>query len=203
MNTRNLPLALIAAALLVAMAGIAGVSAEPPAPPVAKPAPVQAPAPETPVLVGPTTRDKVEAAPEWTLAEVEARPDADAARELAQVQPGAEVVVFLGTWCGDSRRELPRLWKAMDSGSGAVNFQIRYIGVDRAKKEPADLVKEYNVLYLPTFIVRRGGREVGRIVETSPHGIERDLLALLTGKATGVLTTRTDLVPASPPPPQG
>ena len=64
-------------------------------------------------------------------------------------------------------------------------------------------MKEYNVLYLPTFIVRRGGREVGRIVETSPHGIERDLLALLTGKATGVLTTRTDLVPASPPAPQG
>jgi len=203
MNTRNLPLALIAAAVLVSMAGIAGVSAEPPAQPVAKPAPVQAPAQETPVLVGPTTRDKVEAAPEWTLAEVEARPEADASRELAEVQPGAEVVVFLGTWCGDSRRELPRLWKAMDSGSGAVNFQIRYIGVDRAKKEPADLVKEYNVLYLPTFIVRRGGREVGRIVETSPHGIERDLLALLTGKATGVVTTRTDLVPASPPPPQG
>jgi thiol-disulfide isomerase/thioredoxin len=205
MNTRNLPLALIAAAMLVS---VIGASADPPV----KPAPVQAPAAvpapaapaqETPVLVGPTTRDKIEAAPEWTLAEVEARPEADAARELAEVQPGAEVVVFLGTWCGDSRRELPRLWKAMDSGSGAVNFQIRYIGVDHAKKEPADLVKEYNVLYLPTFIVRRGGREVGRIVETAPHGIERDLLGLLTGKTTGILTTRTDLVPASPPPPQG
>ena len=202
MNTRILPFALIAA-VLVAMAGITGVSAEPPAQPVAKPAPAPAPVQETPVLVGPTTRDKVEAAPEWTLAEVEARPEADASRQLAEVEPGAEVVVFLGTWCGDSRRELPRLWKAMDSGSGAVNFQIRYIGVDHAKKEPADLVKEYNVLYLPTFIVRRGGREVGRIVETAPNGIERDLLALLTGKATGVLTTRTDLVPASPPSPQG
>jgi thiol-disulfide isomerase/thioredoxin len=203
MTSKILP-SLIAAAVLVCGTG---VSAGPPAQPVAQPAPVQAPAAapaqETPVLVGPTTRDKIEAAPEWTLAEVEARPEADPARELAEVEPGAEVVVFLGTWCGDSRRELPRLWKAMDSGSGAVNFQIRYIGVDRAKKEPAALVKEYNVLYLPTFIVRRGGREVGRIVETAPHGIERDLLALLTGKATGVLTTRTDLVPASPPPPQG
>ena len=61
--------------------------------------------------------------------------------QLAEVEPGAEVVVFLGTWCGDSRRELPRLWKALDSGSGAVTFQIRYIGVDHAKKEPADLVE--------------------------------------------------------------
>jgi len=205
MIAKLLPVALIAAVLL----SVTGVSAAPPAQPVAKPvvkpAPVQAPAQETPVLVGPTTRDKIEAAPEWTLAEVEARPEADASRELAEARPGpgAEVVVFLGTWCGDSRRELPRLWKAMDSGSGAVNFQLRYIGVDRAKKEPADLVKEYDVRYLPTFIVRRDGHEVGRIVETSPNGIEKDLLALLTGKATGVLTTRTDLVPASPPPPQG
>jgi thiol-disulfide isomerase/thioredoxin len=193
---------LIAAAVLAAMAGVTGTigaSADPPVQAAPAPALVQ----ETPVLVGPTTRDKIEAAPEWTLAEVEARPEADAARELAEVKPGAEVVVFLGTWCGDSRRELPRLWKAMDSGSGAVNFQIRYIGVDHAKKEPAGLVKEYNVLYLPTFIVRRGGHEVGRIVETAPHGIERDLLALLTGKTTGLLTTRTDLVPASSPPPQG
>jgi|GEM_PF-707067 len=201
MIAKLLPVSLIAAVLL----SVTGVSAAPPAQPVVKPAPVQAPAQETPVLVGPTTRDRIEAAPEWTLAEVEARPEADASRELAEARPGpgAEVVVFLGTWCGDSRRELPRLWKAMDSGSGAVNFQLRYIGVDRAKKEPADLVKEYDVRYLPTFIVRRDGHEVGRIVETSPHGIEKDLLALLTGKATGVLTTRTDLVPASPPPPQG
>jgi thiol-disulfide isomerase/thioredoxin len=202
MITRNFPLALIAAAVLAAMTGMTGASADPPAPVQTAPAPA-APQQETPVLVGATTRDRIEAAPEWTLAEVEARPDADAARELAAVEPGGEVVVFLGTWCGDSRRELPRLWKAMDSGSGAVNFKIRYIGVDRAKKEPAGLVKENGVLYLPTFIVRRGGREVGRIVETAPHGIERDLLALLTGKTTGVLTTRTDLVPASPPPPQG
>jgi thiol-disulfide isomerase/thioredoxin len=212
MTTRNLPLALIAAAALASMTGTIGAAADPPAKPgglVAHPAPAQAaPAPaapvqETPVLIGPTTRDEVEAAPEWTQAEVEARPDADAARELAAVEPGAEVVVFLGTWCGDSRRELPRLWKAIDSGNGAVPFQIRYIGVDHGKKEPAGLVKENSILYLPTFIVRRGGREVGRIVETAPHGIERDLLALLTGKATGVLTTRQDLQPASPPRPQG
>jgi thiol-disulfide isomerase/thioredoxin len=194
MNAKILPLALLAAAVLSSLAG----AADPPARPAA---PVQAaPVQESPVLVGPTTRDKVEAAPEWTQAEVESRPDADAARALEAVEPGAEVVVFLGTWCGDSRREVPRLWKAMDTGSGTVPFQVRYIAVDRAKKEPAGLVKENGVLYLPTFIVYRHGHEVGRIVETSPGGIEKDLLALLTGKTAGVLTTRQDLPPAATPP---
>ena len=107
--------------------------------------------------------------------------------------------MFLGTWCSDSRREVPRLWKALDETGGAVPFEVHYIGVDREKKEPA-AVAENSVLFLPTFIVRRGGREVGRIVETSPNGIERDLLALLTGKAQGVLATREDLAsPAKPP----
>lgn len=204
MTRKLLPLA-----LSVALASVLGAATDPPAHLVAHPDPLQAApaaAPETPVLVGPTDRTQVEAAPEWVQAEVEAKPEADAARALAAVEPGAEVIVFLGSWCSDSRREVPRLWKAVDSGGGAVPFQIRYIAVDRAKKEPADLVKANDIRYLPTFIVRRGGREVGRIVETSPHGIEQDLLALLTGRAAGVLSTRQDLAPAAVPPqgkPQG
>jgi thiol-disulfide isomerase/thioredoxin len=193
MTLKALLLALSSAVVLTALAG----AADPPAvSPTAKPA-----APEEAVTVGPTTRDKVEATPDWMQAEAEARPDAGAAQALGTVEPGAEVTVFLGTWCGDSRREVPRLWKALDAEGGAVPFQVRYVAVDHAKKEPADLLKENDVRYLPTFIVRRGGHEVGRIVETSPHGVEQDLLALLTGKASGVLSgSRPELAPASPRP---
>jgi hypothetical protein len=192
MTFRILLLTLASAVVLTALAG----AADPPAASqAAKPAAV-----EEGVLVGPTTREKVEAAPEWVQAEVDAKPDAGAAQALGAVEPGAEVTVFLGTWCGDSRREVPRFWKALDTEGDTVPFQVRYIGVDHDKKQPADLLKESDVRYLPTFIVRRGGHEVGRIVETSPHGVEQDLLALLTGKASGVLTTRQDLAPANPHP---
>ena len=66
--------------------------------------------------------------------------------------------------------------------------------MDRQKKEPSAPVTNNNILYVPTFIVYREGREVGRIVEESPHGIEKDLLALLTGEAKGLITTRGDLL---------
>jgi thiol-disulfide isomerase/thioredoxin len=192
MTLKILLLALSSALLLTALAG----AADPPAAALtAKPA-----APEEAVLVGPTTREKVEASPEWVQAEVEARPDAGAAQALGTVEPGAEVTVFLGTWCGDSRREVPRFWKALDAEGDAVPFQVRYVGVDHDKKQPADLLKENDVRYLPTFIVRRGGHEVGRIVESSPRGVEQDLLALLTGKSSGVLSNRQDLAPANPHP---
>ena len=114
------------------------------------------------VLLGPVTREKVEAAPEWVQAEVDAKPDAAAAQALAAVEPGAEVTVYLGTWCGDSRREVPRFWKAVDAAGGSVPFDGPLRRASTApKKEPADLVKQDGVRYLPTFIVRRGGQRGG------------------------------------------
>jgi hypothetical protein len=149
------------------------------------------------VLLGPLTRAQVEAAaPAWVQAGVEARPDLAAAQALATVPPGAEVTVLLGTWCSDSRREVSRLWRALDEiGAGAeggpgggLPFTLGYVGVDQAKRQPAAAVAAAGLRYVPTLIVRRDGREVGRIVESSPHGVEVDLLALLDGKAQGVLT---------------
>ncbi len=145
-------------------------------------------------IVGPTTREAIEAAdPSWVAATVEAEIDVDDAAALAAVDPGAEVTVFLGTWCDDSRREVPRFWRALDQVGGLVPFEIEYVAVDRDKREPADRVEPAGVLYVPTFVVRRGGEEVGRVVETSPNGIETDLLALLTGEASGVLSDRDDV----------
>jgi hypothetical protein len=148
-------------------------------------------------LVGPVTREQIEAAsPEWVRSEVEAAPDTQAAQALAGVEPGAEVTVFLGTWCSDSRREVPRLWKALDAAGGAVPFHIRYIGVDREKKEPAADVTAGGIHFVPTLIVSRGGHELGRIVEQPLHGMEKDLLALLTGQAHGVVSaSHPDLHP--------
>lgn len=161
---------------------------------------------EAPVLLGDVTREAVESfAADWIEAEVSAQPDLEAAKVLATVEPGAEVEVLFGSWCSDSRREIPRLWKALDLMSdqgGPPPFKLRYVAVDREKKQPETELSACGVRYLPTLIVRRNGREVGRIVETSPNGVEKDLGALLTGTVEGTLTTRTDLAaptPAHPP----
>jgi thiol-disulfide isomerase/thioredoxin len=161
------------------------------------------PAEEAPVLVGLVTRDQIEAAePSWSEVLVESSPDAEASRALASVEPGAEVTVFFGTWCGDSRREVPRFWRALDETGSAVPFRILYVGVDREKKQPAELIVGSDVHYVPTFIVSRGGHEVGRIVESAPQGVERDLLALLKGEEKGLVTNREDLkTPGSAKPP--
>ena len=178
----------------------AAPAAAPPPPPTGASVPrtPKAPAQQDPkVLIGPVTREAVEAAsPAWVQAGVEAKPDLEAARALAAVEPGAEVTVLLGTWCGDSRREVSRLWRALDEigataqggPGGGLPFTLRYIAVDEEKRRPEADVAAAGLQYVPTLIVRRGGQEVGRIVERSPHGVEIDLLALLQGKASGLVS---------------
>jgi thiol-disulfide isomerase/thioredoxin len=198
----------LALALLAVGAGLALADpppSPPPSPPIEQPAPAPpktaAPATERPVLLGHVQREQVEAAvSDWVEAEVASAPDAEVVKRLAAVGPGATVTVFLGSWCGDSRREVSRFWHVLDEAGGDLPFAISYVGVDPAKKEPADLVSGNDLRYVPTFIVRRDGREVGRIVESAPHGIERDLLSLLDGSAHGLVTGRADLGDAKPTP---
>jgi thiol-disulfide isomerase/thioredoxin len=192
---------LLLALLPFALAACASAHTAPPAPaqPAAPAAAAQPAKPAKPVLLGPITREQVEAAvPDWVQAEVESAPDAAAVKALATVPPGAEVTIYLGSWCGDSRREVSRLWRALDEAGGSIPCTISYIGVDHEKKEPAALVAGSDLHYVPTFIVKRDGREVGRIVESSPHGVEQDLLALLSGSAHGLVTARTDLSEKQP-----
>lgn len=147
------------------------------------------------VLTGAVDRARIEAElPTWREELARTEIDEDAARALADVPPGAEVDVFLGTWCGDSRRVVSRLWRALELVPEENRpFTIRFIAVDRAKRDPEGLSDGHDIRFVPTIIVRRDGAEVGRIVESAPSGVEVDLGRLLRGEATGVLTLRDDL----------
>ena len=164
--------------------------------PTGSPRAAEVTAPEPAALVGPTDRAGIEAAkPDWIEEIVLARPDAEVASRLLDVEP-AEVVVYLGTWCSDSRRELSRLWRVLDDLPGPPPFALRYVAVDRDMREPRELLAGVDLRYVPTFVVEREGRELGRVIEVAPSGIEGDLLDLLLGRTTGWITARDDM-PAS------
>lgn len=146
------------------------------------------------VLVGVLAREEIEAAvPGWVEEVVSAQPDRGAATGLERALAGAEVEVYLGTWCSDSRRELGRLWRALDEAGLFEPPELTYVGVDRSLEDPVHRIGGRELRFVPTFFVTRDGAELGRIVESSPDGIERDLLALLEGRKRGLVTGRTDL----------
>lgn len=157
-------------------------------------APVDAATAAPVVMVGPLERSEVQQRlPEWTS---DAELDDEAVRGLASVTPGAEVTVIFGTWCSDSRRDVPRLWRAFDA-AGALPFSVKFFGLDRAKTAPGFDKSGNDLQYVPTIVVKREGREVGRIVESTREPIERELWMLLQGKKNGLITARTDLGPSS------
>ncbi|GHM99637.1 hypothetical protein WSM22_11270 [Cytophagales bacterium WSM2-2] len=91
--------------------------------------------------------------------------------------------VFFGTWCGDSRRELPHFSKLMNELSISEK-NIQWIAVDDSaafyKQSPQREEKGLNIFRVPTFIVYEKNLEVGRIVEFPCETLERDLLKILS-----------------------
>lgn len=91
---------------------------------------------------------------------------------------GTEAKVVLGTWCGDSRREVPRFMKIAESLPQKI-YSVTYYLVDREKYCPDPAVQALKVPYVPTFIFFRQGREIGRIVETPEKSLEEDMRHIL------------------------
>ena len=97
---------------------------------------------------------------------------------IARADSGVDVIVFFGTWCPDSRREVPRFLKVADMARMPPE-RIRLYGLDRSKKSTDGLTEQYGIERVPTFIFLKGGEEIGRITEFPATTIEGDMLSIL------------------------
>lgn len=94
-----------------------------------------------------------------------------------------EIKAFLGTWCGDSKQEVPRFYKILETAKFPEK-QLQVIAVDRTenhyKQSPNGEEKGLNIHRVPTFIFYKNGKEVNRIVEHPKETLERDILNIVT-----------------------
>jgi hypothetical protein len=93
-----------------------------------------------------------------------------------------QITVFMGTWCGDSRREVPRILKMLD----CCNFPEEKLTLvmvsnlpDAYKQSPQHEERGKNIVRVPTVIIEEKGTEKGRIVEYPVVSLEKDLLKIL------------------------
>ena len=99
---------------------------------------------------------------------------------IRQADAGVDVIVFFGTWCSDSKRQVPHFLKVADT-AGIPAARIRLYALDRTKKSDDGLTDTYEITRVPTFIFLRGGAEIGRITETPRAGMEADMIGILAG----------------------
>jgi thiol-disulfide isomerase/thioredoxin len=90
-----------------------------------------------------------------------------------------EYTIVLGSWCPDSRHEVPRIMKVLNQ-IGVSTSSVRFIGVDHQKQAGVADIEDLHIEKVPTLIVFEGKKEIGRIVETPDVSIEDDLQRILS-----------------------
>lgn len=108
------------------------------------------------------------------------KPKEPVLKTFAGNKDSVNFVVFMGTWCEDSHFVIPRFYKILDS-AGYDKNKSTLISVDRTKKDKNNLTEALNVTNVPTIIVFKKGKEVGRVVEYGKTGrYDEEVAALLT-----------------------
>ncbi len=92
---------------------------------------------------------------------------------------GVKTKLVMATWCGDSKREVPRFYKIIE----ALNYsekKMQVISVDRSKKAVGFDLASMNITRVPTFIFYKENKEIGRITESPKTSLEEDLFVILS-----------------------
>ncbi len=89
------------------------------------------------------------------------------------------IKVVMGTWCPDSRREVPKFMRVL----ALVNFPltaVEFIGVDNSKNAPVADYSSLDIQRVPTFIIIKNNIEAGRIIENPVTSLEQDMVNILS-----------------------
>jgi len=142
------------------------------------------PPPPVPVLVGRVEWRELAAIDGWKKEAEDYQPDRTAIKKLRGARGHYRILSVLGSWCSDSRREVPRLVKVLNQ-VGGDHFTHEMYGVDHtlvvtAPDFPEGLLENKKAERVPTIIVLDGdGQELGRVVETAPMPLEQLLVELV------------------------
>jgi thiol-disulfide isomerase/thioredoxin len=90
------------------------------------------------------------------------------------------IKVVMGIWCPDSRREVPRFMRVLNSWQFPAS-RVTFIGVDDAKLSPVGEYTGLDIQRVPTFILYKNNIEAGRIIENPAASLEQDMVNILTG----------------------
>lgn len=97
------------------------------------------------------------------------KPDDSAVSVFKAHNSDIKMIIFGGTWCEDTQNILPQFFKMTDA-AGYADSNITLIGVDRSKTTIDNLASAFHITNVPTFIIMKDGKEVGRVTEYGKSG---------------------------------
>ena len=97
-------------------------------------------------------------------------PEQTALQTIRANKDSINIIAFGGTWCGDTKNIFPKFFMLADA-AGLSQDRVTLIGVDHNKKTIQHLSEAFNVINVPTIIVMKNGKEIGRVVEYGKYGM--------------------------------
>ena len=92
-----------------------------------------------------------------------------------------DITVFMGTWCSDSQREIPILFKILEA-TGYDMSKLKLIALNRDKVTPENLQEGFDVQFVPTIIFSKNGNEINRFVEFAQENLAEDISKIVSGQ---------------------
>ncbi|MGY3795615.1 hypothetical protein [Aquimarina sp. 433] len=94
------------------------------------------------------------------------------------------IQIFMGTWCGDSKREVPRFYKTLNNAGFSLD-RLTCIAVQADREHYKQSIggehEGLNIHRVPTFIFYKNGKEINRIVEAPIKTLEEDIKEIVSG----------------------
>jgi len=110
----------------------------------------------------------------------EYRVDTNVVNKLTDIsRDSIKIKIVMGTWCPDSRREVPRFMRIIDYWEYPTD-NVTFIGVDDEKKSPVGEYEDLDIERVPTFIFFINNIEAGRIIENPITSLEMDMVKIIT-----------------------
>jgi len=96
-------------------------------------------------------------------------PDSSVVNAFKNANDTIQFVIFGGTWCEDTQFILPKFFRLLEMADIADD-RVTFFGVDRSKKTLGHIADAFNIINVPTIIIMKDGKELGRVVEYGKTG---------------------------------
>ena len=113
----------------------------------------------------------------------EYKPNKTIINDIASELKNYSITLFMGTWCGDSKQEVPKLYKVLEASNYPID-QLTVIAISSEpnmyKQSPNHEEAGLNIHRVPTVIFYKEGKEINRIVEYPITTFEEDIQNIIT-----------------------
>lgn len=88
---------------------------------------------------------------------------------LADAKNDINIVIFGGTWCEDTQNIIPKFFTIQEK-AGFPDNRITFFAADRNKHVSGNIGEAFGITNVPTIIVMKNGKELGRVIEYGTTG---------------------------------